>query len=56
MPKKRENLELKDRWFRCECGYELDRDLNAAINILAVGASTVGLDGVTREIALASVA
>lgn len=54
--KKRENLELKDRWFRCECGHELDRDLNAAINILAVGASTVGLDGVTRELALASVA
>ena len=51
----KENLSLKDRIFECECGHKIDRDLNAAINILAVGASTVGLDGVTRERALAAV-
>ncbi len=45
--------KLKDRWFKCECGYEADRDLKATINILTVGASTVGPDGVTRELALA---
>jgi len=32
---KKEKLKLKDRWFVCEhCGLEIDRDLNAAINIL----------------------
>ena len=30
----KENLELRERTFRCcECGLEIDRDLNAAINI-----------------------
>lgn len=53
--KVKEDLSLKDRIFECECGHKIDRDLNAAINILAVGASTVGLDGVTRERALAAV-
>ena len=28
-----ENLELRERTFRCGCGLEIDRDLNAAINI-----------------------
>jgi putative transposase len=51
----KKDLALKDRQFKCECGHEIDRDLNAAINILAVGASTVGLDRVSRELALASV-
>jgi putative transposase len=32
-----ENLNLKDRWFSCDCGVEIHRDLNAAINILNVG-------------------
>ena len=27
------DLRLKDRVYRCECGYEIDRDLNAAINL-----------------------
>ena len=27
------DLKLKDRIYRCECGMELDRDLNAAINL-----------------------
>jgi putative transposase len=29
-----ENLTLKDRWIDCRCGLSLDRDHNAAINIL----------------------
>jgi putative transposase len=29
--------DLSDRWHSCECGAELDRDVNAAINILARG-------------------
>ena len=28
---------LEERWHSCECGCELDRDTNAAINILRVG-------------------
>ena len=51
----KDDLSLKDRIFECECDHQIDRELNAAINILAVGASTVGLDGVTRERALAAV-
>ena len=37
---KRHDLSLKDRVLRCECGLEIDRDHNAAINIKRVGAST----------------
>ena len=29
----KDDLKLKDRIYRCECGLELDRDLNAAINL-----------------------
>ena len=29
----KKDLKLKDRIYRCECGFELDRDLNAAINL-----------------------
>lgn len=29
--------DLSERWHSCECGTELDRDHNAAINILALG-------------------
>ncbi len=32
-----ENLTLKDRWIRCGCRLSLDRDHNAAINILRRG-------------------
>ena len=33
-----EHLELKDRVYVCEeCGFTMDRDLNAAINILREG-------------------
>jgi putative transposase len=31
--------ELSERWHSCECGTELNRDHNAAINILALGRS-----------------
>jgi putative transposase len=31
--------ELSERWHSCECGASLDRDHNAAINILALGRS-----------------
>lgn len=29
--------ELSDRWHSCSCGCELDRDVNAAVNILRLG-------------------
>lgn len=55
--KLKEELTLKNRIFKCECcGLEIDRDLNAAINIKNVGASTFGLDGVSRVFEPASVA
>ncbi|MGZ5781310.1 MAG: RNA-guided endonuclease InsQ/TnpB family protein [Burkholderiaceae bacterium] len=31
------SLSLSDRWFECECGLSIDRDVNAALNILWVG-------------------
>jgi len=34
--------ELAERWHSCECGAELDRDHNAALNILALGRSVQG--------------
>ncbi|HKF37735.1 MAG TPA: zinc ribbon domain-containing protein, partial [Ktedonobacteraceae bacterium] len=33
---------LEERWHSCECGAELDRDTNAAINILRLGGSQRG--------------
>lgn len=57
MIKSKLELTLKDRAFKCEsCGLEIDRDLNAAINIRNVGASTFGLDGVSPGFIPASVA
>ncbi len=39
----KENLKLSDRMFRCDrCGLEIDRDLNAAINIRNRGIAKVG--------------
>ena len=29
--------ELSDRWYVCDCGYENDRDYNAAMNIRDCG-------------------
>lgn len=34
--------ELSERWHSCDCGTELDRDHNAAINILARGKHELG--------------
>ncbi|WP_073193814.1 RNA-guided endonuclease InsQ/TnpB family protein [Helicobacter suis] len=43
----KEDLSLKDRFFHCpSCGFSLDRDLNASINIHRVGASTLGGEAV----------
>ncbi len=36
---------LSTRTHVCQCGYELERDHNAALNILSVGLSTVGDTG-----------
>ena len=38
----KEDLELRERIFRCECGLVLDRDHNAAINIHRWGRPPVG--------------
>ncbi len=32
---------LEERWHSCECGAEMDRDVNAAMNILALGKKTL---------------
>lgn len=32
-----EDLSLADRWMECSCGLSMDRDVNAALNILRVG-------------------
>ncbi len=32
-----EDLTLSDRWIECSCGLSIDRDVNAAINILRAG-------------------
>jgi putative transposase len=32
-----EGLSLADRWIECSCGLSMDRDVNAALNILWVG-------------------
>lgn len=34
--------DLSERWYSCDCGAELDRDVNAAINILRLGTSQLG--------------
>lgn len=33
----KEDLKLSDRWYVCDCGYENDRDYNAAMNIRDCG-------------------
>ena len=34
---KKEELSLSDRIYHCECGYRMDRDVNAAVNIMNEG-------------------
>jgi putative transposase len=36
-------LTLADRWVRCDCGLSMDRDENAALNLLALGRSAWGV-------------
>ena len=38
--KVKEHLDLSERIFRCECGNVIDRDLNAAINLMNMAASS----------------
>ena len=38
-------FELDVRWLSCDCGAEVHRDLNAAINIRNIGISTAGMAG-----------
>lgn len=41
------DLKLSDRTFKCnECGLEIDRDLNASLNLCRLGCSTVSLTGI----------
>lgn len=54
--KNADELKLKDRVYKCICGHEIDRDLNAAINIKKEGMSSLGLDRVSRALLPASVA
>ncbi len=37
-----EGLSLSDRWIVCSCGLSIDRDVNAALNILGVGQTLWG--------------
>jgi len=41
--------ELSERWHSCECGCELDRDTNAAVNILARYKNTNGAGSVPQS-------
>ena len=43
-----ETLTLADRWVRCDCGLSLDRDHNAALNLLALGQSVWGITWAVR--------
>ncbi len=47
----RQKMDLAQRIFACsDCGLQLDRDHNAAINIKRVGASTLGLEAISRSL------
>ena len=50
-------LPLSERTFKCEsCGFEIDRDLNAAINILVAGSAPETLNGRGADVRPASMA
>lgn len=42
------DMQLENRWMRCDCGNDMSRDENAAINIKNAGMSALGL-GTVRE-------
>lgn len=40
----KEDLTLADRLYKCDCGLEIDRDLNASFNILKEGLNSLSLE------------
>ena len=42
----KQDLKLSDRVFKCKCGLEIDRDLNASLNLCRLGSSTVSSTGI----------
>jgi putative transposase len=40
----KQDLQLSDRQYICDCGLEIDRDLNASINILREGLNSLSLE------------
>ena len=49
----KESLKLSERTYKCdECGFEIDRDLNASINILNVGLKMIEATDATAETSL----
>lgn len=51
------NLKLSDRVFKCECGLEIDRDLNASLNLCHYStASSTGINvcGVPHQTGVAT--
>lgn len=51
---KKESLTLKDRVFSCGCGFQCDRDLNAAINLEKAARSVVSACGLSSADAFRS--
>jgi putative transposase len=50
----RQSIPLSERHFQCpDCGWSVPRDQNAALNIIAAGASTAELGDVRRQIVVA---
>ncbi len=41
---KKDSLSLEDRTFNCSCGLNIDRDLNAAINLKQYGEAVLNGD------------
>jgi len=45
-------MELKDRVFNCSCGLSMDRDINAARNILRLGRQSLAVNSIEAPIPL----
>ena len=49
----KETLSLSERTYHCtECGFEIDRDLNASINILNIGLKQIEATAATSGTSL----
>lgn len=48
----RQKLTLRQRKYKCECGLSMDRDKNAALNILRLGLQSLGIESVEAPIYL----